>query len=79
MAKKIDRKLDKVKTGKAGYPAFADPESVRSEYIKIRVTQAEKDFIEEEANRRGLGLAPFVRTTIITYLTNPHLLPMPKS
>ena len=68
---------DTEKTGKPGRPAFTDPGSVRSESVKVRFTEAEVAMIKEKGEQMGLGVSPFIRMIMITYL-NLEMLPGPQ-
>lgn len=71
MSAKRDTKTKK--TGKPGRPAFKESASVRSEPVKVRFTEAEKEAIRKEGEKIGLGLSPFIRMVVITYLQNQDL------
>jgi len=62
------RNTDTEKTGKRGRPAFSDPGSVRSESVAVRLTEDEVAMIKEKGEQMGLGVSPFVRMILITYL-----------
>lgn len=50
------------------------PTVVRSEYLKIRVTSAEKLYLEKASAESGRTLSEFCRDTIMTTLINPDSL-----
>jgi len=62
------RNTDTEKTKKRGRPAFSDPGSVRSESVKVSFTEAEVAMIKEKGEQMGLGVSPFIRMIVITYL-----------